>query len=829
MFKQVVLSATRPKTPSVYATPPPSSSCEMSHNIDEMDVSSSRRYSTHYFGRSLSWDAMESESQDTYHQAMRRRSRSAKVKAFRSANHGEVTIDSSGDEWRARDSSPCSNILKSSENETEILTNLRNLPASTFPADSHPFSTSYSPIETSSASVVHRIHDLIRSFRQRASTIKTRISKPIGIPYESPTHIVGGPRGKPGIINQSPLSVGSSPSQSSSSSSSCPSLLPEWLEKYGSDENSFDSSRTCWEQLKSRLSKHEIGVFDFQSYFFIAWLMIVTIAYLYNCWIIFLRSSFPYQTQSNLKTFFILDYASDFIFLLDVLFFKSRVTFVEKGQVIRDVRRCRQHYHESSMFRFDCLALMPLDIFYLLIGPKSILRLPRLLKVQTFWQFFDRVDALAKWPYFFRILRTLTYMMFLIHLNACAFYYISYLEGFDANEWVYDNKGNAYIRCLYFSIRTATSISGKMPKPTNSYEYMFMTFSWLLGIFVFAFLIGQIRDIVATASQNKAHYRQILDSILRYMDNLNLPDDTKCRVRQWITHTWEQQKLFNENKIFYTLPMKIRTDLAMDIHYKMLSQVDLFKECDKNVIRDIAVKLKPILFLPGNYICCKGEVGYEMYIVSKGKVNILREDRIGNESRICELGPGGVFGEIAVLGIPGLSRRTASVRSVGYSNLFMLSKSDLWDTLRNYPETQKKLHNKAKQVIQERALRDRHLTPESSIDVDCIIKEPDYGKAGTPKLLKMVMQMLPPESACSQMLKRTRSFDVPSTSASEGFNRARKRPCYMPSVRIRSTTESFSDFEELAECDEGAFGQDYSLEDIDNESEWDEELREDEC
>ena len=37
------------------------------------------------------------------------------------------------------------------------------------------------------------------------------------------------------------------------------------------------------------------------------------------------------------------------------------------------------------------------------------------------------------------------------------------------------------------------------------------------------------------------------------------------------------------------------------------------------------------------------------------------------------------------------NRRTASVRSVGYSDLFCLSKEDLWEVLKEYPAVRVKL------------------------------------------------------------------------------------------------------------------------------------------
>ena len=119
-----------------------------------------------------------------------------------------------------------------------------------------------------------------------------------------------------------------------------------------------------------------------------------------------------------------------------------------------------RNYVRNGRFVYDALSLMPTDLFYFKLGlQNTFVRLPRLLKYGDFSEFFTRLDArIRHYQYILRLMKTIIYMIYLIHLNACAYYAISYYEGLGSNSFVYDGQGNAYFRCFYFATKTATSI-----------------------------------------------------------------------------------------------------------------------------------------------------------------------------------------------------------------------------------------------------------------------------------------------------------------------------------------------------------------------------------
>ncbi|VDO58130.1 unnamed protein product [Onchocerca flexuosa] len=115
---------------------------------------------------------------------------------------------------------------------------------------------------------------------------------------------------------------------------------------------------------------------------YLIWLTVVVIAFLYNAFGIPLRSSYPYQTKSNLIYWLIADYIADTIYLIDMLVFKPRLRFMRGGIPVKDMRETAKRYLHSNIFKLDLLSLMPLDVMYIWTGPIAAWRAIRMCKVK---------------------------------------------------------------------------------------------------------------------------------------------------------------------------------------------------------------------------------------------------------------------------------------------------------------------------------------------------------------------------------------------------------------------------------------------------------------
>ena len=54
--------------------------------------------------------------------------------------------------------------------------------------------------------------------------------------------------------------------------------------------------------------------------------------------------------------------------------------------------------------------------------------------------------------------------------------------------------------------------------------------------------------------------------------------------------------------------------------------MEIFQNTEAGFLNELVLRLKPVLFSPGDFICRKGEVGKEMYIVNRGKLHVMADN-----------------------------------------------------------------------------------------------------------------------------------------------------------------------------------------------------------
>ncbi|KAK6294803.1 hypothetical protein J4Q44_G00356330 [Coregonus suidteri] len=429
---------------------------------------------------------------------------------------------------------------------------------------------------------------------------------------------------------------------------------------------------------------------------YVVWLFFVMMAWNWNVWLIPVRWAFPYQTADNIYWWLLMDYTCDLIYITDIMVFQPRLEFVRGGDIVCDKKDMRDNYMTTERFKMDCISMLPMEIFYYFTGVNSLLRFPRLLKYMAFFEFNDRLEAVMKKAYIYRVILTTSYLLYSLHINACLFYWGSDYEGLGSTKWVYDGRGNSYIRCYYFAVKTLITIGG-LPDPTTVFEITFQLVNYFVGVFAFSIMIGQMRDVVGAATAGQNYYRACMDNTIKYMTSYHIPKEVQNRVKTWYDYTWQIQGMLDEQELLIQLPDKMRMDMAVDVNYSIVSKVALFQGCDRQMIFDMLMRLKSVVYLPGDFVCKKGEIGREMYIIKQGEVQVVGGPDL--KTVFVTIRAGSVFGEISLLAGGGGNRRTANVMAHGFANLFILDKRDLSDILVHYPESQKLLRKKAKKML----------------------------------------------------------------------------------------------------------------------------------
>jgi hypothetical protein len=372
------------------------------------------------------------------------------------------------------------------------------------------------------------------------------------------------------------------------------------------------------------------------------------------------------------------------VYLLDIPYTFNQS--VKKGLVVHSDRKSIARLYMRGWFWVDLIASIPFAWAFSLLSPDinatvgaaldvimitKILKMAKISKVSAIFR--DIRESLSVNPALMRLVTFAFWFVTVVHLMACGWVLIGASE---QSRPHFDQ----YLRGLYWCVTTIATIGygDYTPNHDSNVQIVYTIVVMIFGVGMYGYIIGNVSSLIANLDVARANYQKKMEEINEYLHTKKVPATLQTRVRDYYAYLWETQKSVSSVSIVEELPHTLSMEVLLFLNRAILEKVSLFKNANEIFIREVVQLLRPMVFLPDDYIIRQGEYGDCMYFLSNGEVEV-----VVNGVRVATLGQGSPFGETAL--IQG-ENRMASIRALSYCDVYKLAKSD-FDTLRGrYPE-----------------------------------------------------------------------------------------------------------------------------------------------
>lgn len=420
------------------------------------------------------------------------------------------------------------------------------------------------------------------------------------------------------------------------------------------------------------------------------WQWFMQIIVLYNALLLPVRVAFAWSLAH--PALLIADYATDAMCLYDI-FFNMRLAFPHRGQLVISRKEIRARYRESNRVIVDVLASLPLDFMMLHLGMNPMLRINKLLRISQLPAWFDDVTKRSSRYGFLRLAKMIVVLVFAVHFISCAYFSFTFLEGYseEATTWLPHKSMETapitaqYARAVYFTLKPRGF--GRDLGPESNLQTVFGMVVMMVGVYMFAFLIGNIGALMSSLDVNAAAFRRRVYVVERYMQSRHLPVQLQERVQAFFAVWWASHEGVEPDDVTRDLPPALQTQVMYAMCAENVRRVPFFADCNLSFVTTLCKRLRMEVVPAGEVIIRKDDIGDRMYFVSTGAVDILEGGFVADDEEEEELtpyktiGPGSFFGEGAFFH----GRRAATIRARTAVELFVLTHDALEEVVKPYP------------------------------------------------------------------------------------------------------------------------------------------------
>ena len=408
--------------------------------------------------------------------------------------------------------------------------------------------------------------------------------------------------------------------------------------------------------------------------------------------------------------------AVDVYFWFDIVLNFRTGYYDRHGQLVIDQKQIAIKY-VTGWFPIDVVSCLPVMYVEMLIygadgqaGPDLIalktfrlLRMAKLLRLVRMKALLVRLEqrykALAQCE---RVLKICFFILLSAHFVACIWYFVGDGEnqrlgknaaGEDVtlSPWVRQLYGNIeegvcvesglqiestecdmhskysvsivtkYLDALYYSVTTLTTVGYGDLVPNTNNEKIVSILCELAGSVTFGIIAGSLSAIAMSETLTKREIKSRSAKLDEFMRTKNVPRAMRDELGTQLSNYFEKKSALDEKQVIACLPPKQQKDLVMAIYRPFVVDCPLLQGLERGLTSRFCLAMRPYFALAGDEIVVEGEIGEEMYLITRGNIKLQSTRYPAYNSRQWE--DGAFFGELPLLDCGAEETDTAVVPS----------------------------------------------------------------------------------------------------------------------------------------------------------------------
>ena len=241
-----------------------------------------------------------------------------------------------------------------------------------------------------------------------------------------------------------------------------------------------------------------------------------------------------------------------------------------------------------------------------------LLKLLRLFRVSRLVQRYQ--NSLIYYHSFISVARVNLFVILISHWLGCL-YGLTY-EGFTQDQ----PRATKWLLSVYWAVQSITSVGyGDLPA-SNAYSQVVAILTMLVGVVMCSWIMTNVLAAMNPDSSAR-RFRERLQYVLSYLKNNQLPSGVAKRVITF--YRWQNMNQFDEKSVLADLPVQLRKDIFDNLYTDALKGVPIFKGCSNQFMTEVCLRMSPISYPQFHPVYCQGELGVDMYFITKGAVAVI--------------------------------------------------------------------------------------------------------------------------------------------------------------------------------------------------------------